>query len=66
MNMSTHSTRRKLLPPMVVNSSPVRFAIELGLKETVPSYLDSNIQNKDLIAGVSIASGGTGYDPHET
>lgn len=38
-------------------------AIEVGLKETVPSYLDPNIQNKDLITGVSFASGGTGYDP---
>ncbi|KAM7517291.1 hypothetical protein LguiA_006874 [Lonicera macranthoides] len=38
-------------------------AMELGIKETVPAYLDPNIQNKDLATGVSFASGGTGYDP---
>ncbi|KAM7466556.1 hypothetical protein LguiB_014118 [Lonicera macranthoides] len=38
-------------------------ASELGIKETIPAYLDPNIQNKDLTTGVSFASGGTGYDP---
>ncbi|KAM7462534.1 hypothetical protein LguiA_030655 [Lonicera macranthoides] len=38
-------------------------ASELGVKDTIPAYLDPTIQNKDLMTGVSFASGGTGYDP---
>nr|XP_043635196.1 GDSL esterase/lipase At5g42170-like [Erigeron canadensis] len=35
----------------------------LGVKEYLPAYLDSYIQDKDFITGVSFASAGTGYDP---
>lgn len=38
-------------------------ASELGIKEFVPAYLDPNLQSKDLLTGVSFASGGSGYDP---
>ncbi|KAK7820213.1 gdsl esterase/lipase exl3, partial [Quercus suber] len=38
-------------------------AEELGLKELLPAYLDSNLQLQDLLSGVSFASGGAGYDP---
>ncbi|KAH0760172.1 hypothetical protein KY290_023665 [Solanum tuberosum] len=36
---------------------------ELGIKEHVPAYLDSNLRSEDLKTGVSFASGGSGYDP---
>ncbi|XP_015161910.1 GDSL esterase/lipase EXL3-like [Solanum tuberosum] len=36
---------------------------ELGIKEYVPAYLDSNLRSEDLKTGVSFASGGSGYDP---
>ncbi|XP_071704567.1 GDSL esterase/lipase EXL3-like [Rutidosis leptorrhynchoides] len=39
------------------------FANALGVKEYVPAYLDPSIQVKDLVTGVSFASGSTGYDP---
>ncbi|KAI3745804.1 hypothetical protein L6452_08214 [Arctium lappa] len=35
----------------------------LGVKEYLPAYLDPSLQAKDLLSGVSFASGGTGYDP---
>lgn len=38
-------------------------AEELGIKSIVPAYLDSNLKPKDLLTGVSFASGGSGYDP---
>eukprot|EP00253_Pinus_taeda_P009913 PITA_09913 len=37
-------------------------AAGLGLKETLPPYLDPHLTTQDLITGVSFASGGTGYD----
>ncbi|KAI3724497.1 hypothetical protein L2E82_36277 [Cichorium intybus] len=39
------------------------FAKALGVKEYVPAYLNPFIKEKDLLTGVSFASGGTGYDP---
>ncbi|KAE8057282.1 hypothetical protein FH972_013986 [Carpinus fangiana] len=36
---------------------------ELGIKEFLPAYRDPTLQPKDLLTGVSFASGGTGYDP---
>ena len=38
-------------------------AEELGIKELVPAYLDPNLQTKELLTGVSFASGASGYDP---
>ncbi|XP_030527232.2 GDSL esterase/lipase EXL3-like [Rhodamnia argentea] len=38
-------------------------AEQLGIKDTVPAYLDPNLQNQDLVTGVTFASGGSGYDP---
>ncbi|XVE69694.1 hypothetical protein DITRI_Ditri10aG0011700 [Diplodiscus trichospermus] len=38
-------------------------AEELGIKDTVPAYLDPSLNPQDLITGVTFASGGTGYDP---
>ncbi|XP_024988225.1 GDSL esterase/lipase At1g58725-like [Cynara cardunculus var. scolymus] len=35
----------------------------LGVKQYLPAYLDPSLQAKDLLSGVSFASGGTGYDP---
>lgn len=40
----------------------------LGVKEIVPAYLDqklqvNQLQQSDLLTGVSFASGGTGYIP---
>ncbi|KAK7401120.1 hypothetical protein VNO78_12436 [Psophocarpus tetragonolobus] len=37
-------------------------AMALGIKETVPAYLSGNLSPKDLITGVSFASGGSGID----
>ncbi|GAV85325.1 Lipase_GDSL domain-containing protein [Cephalotus follicularis] len=43
---------------------PSDFIAELyGVKELLPPYLDPNLQIKDLLTGVSFASGGAGYDP---
>ena len=36
---------------------------ELGIKELLPAYRDPTLQPKDLLSGVSFASGGAGYDP---
>ncbi|KAJ6736425.1 GDSL ESTERASE/LIPASE EXL3 [Salix viminalis] len=38
-------------------------ANELGIKETLPAYLDPTVLPQDLITGVSFASGGSGFDP---
>ncbi|KAF8022679.1 hypothetical protein BT93_F0255 [Corymbia citriodora subsp. variegata] len=38
-------------------------AEQLGIKGTVPAYLDPDLQDHDLVTGVTFASGGTGYDP---
>ncbi|CAH1435437.1 unnamed protein product [Lactuca virosa] len=36
---------------------------DFGVKEYLPAYLNPFITDKDLITGVSFASGGAGYDP---
>ncbi|EOY15093.1 JHL20J20.8 protein [Theobroma cacao] len=38
-------------------------AKEMGIKDTVPAYLDPTLTPQDLLTGVTFASGGTGYDP---
>lgn len=35
----------------------------LGIKETLPPYLFTELSNEDLLTGVCFASGGAGYDP---
>ncbi|GAB2301201.1 hypothetical protein Dimus_035235 [Dionaea muscipula] len=35
----------------------------LGIKDTVPPYLDPKLSLDDLLTGVSFASAGSGYDP---
>lgn len=37
-------------------------AAGLGLKETLPPYLDPDLSTQELMTGVSFASAGTGYD----
>ncbi|XP_061366014.1 GDSL esterase/lipase At1g23500-like [Gastrolobium bilobum] len=37
-------------------------AAALGIKETLPAYLDPNLQSQDLPTGVGFASGGSGND----
>ncbi|GMH12332.1 hypothetical protein Nepgr_014173 [Nepenthes gracilis] len=44
----------KLVPDFLASS--------LGIKETVPPFLDQNLSDKDIKTGVSFASGGSGYD----
>ncbi|XP_057823973.2 GDSL esterase/lipase At1g06990 [Cryptomeria japonica] len=34
----------------------------IGVKETIPPFLDPNLNTHDLLTGVSFASAGTGYD----
>ena len=34
----------------------------IGIKELLPAYLDPNLQEQDLITGVSFASAGSGLD----
>ncbi|KAI4389621.1 hypothetical protein MLD38_001827 [Melastoma candidum] len=36
---------------------------EMGIKDSVPAYLDPNVTIQDLVTGVSFASGGSGFDP---
>ncbi|KAJ6823080.1 uncharacterized protein M6B38_357325 [Iris pallida] len=38
-------------------------ASKLGIKEYVPAYVGTQLDDQDLITGVSFASGGCGYDP---
>ena len=39
------------------------FTVEgLGIKDLLPPYLDRNLQDSDLITGVSFASAGSGLD----
>ncbi|VVB00019.1 unnamed protein product [Arabis nemorensis] len=38
-------------------------AEKLGLAKTLPAYMNRNLKPKDLLKGVTFASGGTGYDP---
>jgi len=35
----------------------------LGIKETLPPYLEPTLEIEDLLTGVSFASAGSGYDP---
>ncbi|XP_047328237.1 GDSL esterase/lipase EXL1-like [Impatiens glandulifera] len=42
---------------------PDIIAEELGIKDTVPAYLDPYLQPIDLLTGVTFASGATGWDP---
>ncbi|KAI3856916.1 hypothetical protein MKX03_032448 [Papaver bracteatum] len=35
----------------------------LGIKDLLPAYLDPSLGPNDLLTGVSLASGGAGYDP---
>ncbi|GER26624.1 GDSL esterase/lipase [Striga asiatica] len=39
------------------------FAEKLGIKPVLPAYLEPNLQDEDILTGVSFASGATGYDP---
>ncbi|KAI3776498.1 hypothetical protein L1987_46283 [Smallanthus sonchifolius] len=46
------------------NKTPADLIVEeLGIKEILPAYLDASLDDKELITGVSFASGGSGYDP---
>ncbi|PWA44048.1 Lipase, GDSL [Artemisia annua] len=46
------------------NKTPADMIVEeLGIKEILPAYLDPSIDEKELLTGVSFASGGSGYDP---
>ncbi|KAL0856759.1 hypothetical protein Bca101_061913 [Brassica carinata] len=38
-------------------------AEKLGLGKTLPAYFSPNMKPKDLLKGITFASGGTGYDP---
>ncbi|KDP36891.1 hypothetical protein JCGZ_08182 [Jatropha curcas] len=38
-------------------------AEELGIKDTVPAYMDPEVKDQDLLTGVTFASGASGYDP---
>lgn len=35
----------------------------LGIKDSMPPYLDPNLKIEDLLTGVCFASAGSGYDP---
>ncbi|KAK8596567.1 hypothetical protein V6N13_001183 [Hibiscus sabdariffa] len=48
----------KLIPDFV--------ASVLGIKQTVPPFLDPNLSNDELRTGVSFASAGSGYDENTT
>ncbi|XP_068461957.1 GDSL esterase/lipase EXL3-like [Phaseolus vulgaris] len=46
---------------------PSDFLAEIfGIKESLPPYLDPNLEIEDLLTGVSFASAGSGYDPLTT
>ncbi|KAF3512363.1 hypothetical protein F2Q69_00008012 [Brassica cretica] len=38
-------------------------AEKLGLAKTLPAYLSPNLKPRNLLKGITFASGGTGYDP---
>ncbi|GAB2240409.1 hypothetical protein Droror1_Dr00020927 [Drosera rotundifolia] len=44
--------------------APDFIASYLGVKDTIPPYLDPSLSIDDLVTGVSFASAGSGYDPH--
>lgn len=35
----------------------------MGIKESVPAYLDPTLGLEDLLTGVTFASAGSGFDP---
>lgn len=41
---------------------PDLLASIIGLKETVPPFLDPSLSDQDIVTGVSFASAGSGYD----
>ncbi|KAJ8751295.1 hypothetical protein K2173_016477 [Erythroxylum novogranatense] len=41
-------------------------ATKLGIKDTVPAFLDPDLDDKELITGVNFASAGSGYDDSTT
>ncbi|KAI3725502.1 hypothetical protein L1987_65292 [Smallanthus sonchifolius] len=46
------------------NKTPADLIVEeLGIKEILPAYFDPSLNDKELLTGVSFASGGSGYDP---
>ncbi|KAI3745807.1 hypothetical protein L6452_08217 [Arctium lappa] len=46
------------------NKTPADMIVEqLGIKVLLPAYLDPSLDDKELLTGVSFASGGSGYDP---
>ncbi|KAI3745808.1 hypothetical protein L6452_08218 [Arctium lappa] len=46
------------------NKTPADMLVEqLGIKELLPAYLDPSLDDKELLTGVSFASGGAGFDP---
>jgi hypothetical protein len=58
------------LRPVVLNldEQPLLFRVlfsakELGIKDTLPAYLDPAVLPQDLITGVTFASSGSGFDP---
>ncbi|KAM7258240.1 hypothetical protein ACFE04_013981 [Oxalis oulophora] len=44
----------KLVPDII--------ATLLGIKDSVPAFLDPNVSDQDIVTGVSFASAGTGFD----
>ncbi|KAI3724485.1 hypothetical protein L2E82_36264 [Cichorium intybus] len=44
-------------------AAPLALVEELGIKELLPAYVDPSLDEKELLTGVSFASGGCGYDP---
>ncbi|KAK4606159.1 hypothetical protein RGQ29_000429 [Quercus rubra] len=62
-----HQTHKPLnLKPILNMAKPMAWVgemEELGIKELLPAYRDPTLQPKDLLSGVSFASGGAGYDP---
>ncbi|EPS74619.1 hypothetical protein M569_00138 [Genlisea aurea] len=51
-------TDGKLIPDILASM--------VGLKETIPPYLDPSLSDEDIVTGVSFASGGSGYDEKTT
>ncbi|KAL5801806.1 hypothetical protein ACOSQ3_033438 [Xanthoceras sorbifolium] len=48
----------KLVPDFIASS--------LGIKETVPPFLDPNLSDEELVSGVTFASAGSGWDDLST